>query len=112
MNKGIKRGSDVKQGGPAKSSRSQSKAPCQIWPRLSQKEQGVVDARHNFCVILTELLRLDIIGIKNMTDATDVHRLQLTAHNSEVLPHRPQRSGRDLGNGLGGAQSGAHGDLP
>ena len=79
MNKGIKRGSDVKLGGPAKSSRSQSKAPCQIWPRLSQKEQGVVDARHNFCVILTELLRLDIIGIKNMTDATDVHRLQLTA---------------------------------
>lgn len=78
MNKGIKRGSDVKLGGPAKSSRSQSKAPCQQ-PKLSQKEKGVVDARHNFCVILTELLRLDIIGIKNMTDATDVHRLQLTA---------------------------------
>jgi hypothetical protein len=79
MNKGLKRGSDVKLGGPAKSSRHESKAPCQIWPRLSQKEQGVVDARHNFCAILTELLRLDIIGIKNMTDATDVHRLQLTA---------------------------------
>jgi len=78
MNKGIKRSSVEKLGGLAKSSRSQSKVPCQQ-PKLLQKERGVVDARHNFCVILTELLRLDIIGIKHMTDATDVHRLQLTA---------------------------------
>ena len=62
MNKGIKGSSVVKLGGPAKSSRSQSKAPCQQ-PKMWQKEQGVVDARHNFCVILTEVLRLDIIGI-------------------------------------------------
>ena len=78
MKRGIKRNPVVKVGGLAKSRRCKSKVPRQQ-QETSQKDRALVDARNNFCVILTELLRLDIIGIKHMTDATDVHRLQLTA---------------------------------
>ena len=78
MKGGIKRNPVVKVGGLAKSKRCKSKVPRQQ-EETFQMDREIVNARHNFCVILTELLRLDISGIKHMTDATDVHRLQLTA---------------------------------
>ena len=45
----------------------------------SSTTEDVAHARRNFCSILGELLRLSIIGIKQLTDATDVHRLRLSA---------------------------------
>lgn len=80
MKKGEKRRTpgEQQESRSAKSSRCQRQAPREQQAR-PKKEKGVADARHNFCVILAELLRLDIIGIKHITHATDVHRLQLTA---------------------------------
>jgi hypothetical protein len=36
-------------------------------------------ARKTFTVIVGELLRLDILGIRQLTDASDIHRLKVTA---------------------------------
>ena len=65
MNKGRKRKPDV--------------TLCDALLDVAETERDVAEARCNFCAILSELLRLDIIAIRDMTDATDVLRLQLTA---------------------------------
>ena len=76
---GVKRNAQPKAK-PAKRIRCKSQ-PAQHQPKKPKevKERSVSGARHNFCSILAELLRLDIIGIQKINDATDVHRLELTA---------------------------------
>ena len=63
----------------AKRSRCEHQSPREQKDN-SNTTKDVAHARRNFCSILAELLRLNIIGIKHLTDATDVHRLELSAH--------------------------------
>jgi hypothetical protein len=70
----------------------------------AKQEKTIAGARRNFCVILAELIRLDVIGIRQLTDATDIHRLTQAAHILRKLHVGPQGDSDHSGARLGSAQ--------